>query len=187
MQPCGHVHTHTRRHAYLWAETVHRHTGGRKSCMISSAPMPQVSTVPLEQQATTHNHTYTHTHAHAWQSCKHRMRAACAALPARTRLTRPVGTCVRTRVCGMLTGRACRRCARVRWMYPSPSGWIISGVLSPPIPALLVHGVRCGKGGSSGHPLAGPTAASPPQRAGSHPSLYLFQLKHLCIPTAALT
>lgn len=157
----------TLRRACLWARTVHRHMGGRKWCMISPVPILQVSSLPLKHGARTVVRAWGGIHA--WQSCRRGARPACTALPVHTHPSCPLGTCVHRRV--RHAGWACRRCTRVRWMYSTPSGWIISGVLSG-APCTGFAGV-CGAGWSSGHSLAAPTPASlRSMRATVHPFIF---------------
>lgn len=155
-----------------------------------ACPYSRVSAVPLKQRART-------AIPGAWGGTRACGRTADAGralpvrlcLPAHTRPSRPVGTCVHTRV--RRAGWACRRCARVRWMCPTPPRLDHFGCPSScvsPVPPPRLCGCMRGGGGGGGEqraPACCAHARVPPRHAGDRPSLYLLQHKHLCIPTAA--
>lgn len=117
-------------------------------------------------------------HTCMWQSCRDGARPACA-------------PCLRGSACprppepprGHMCAHACAaRRVGAQEMHPNEVDvphalWLDyfrcpSSCISPPAPALWVYAVR-GEGGSSGHPLAAPTPASPrSMQATIHPFIY---------------
>lgn len=162
-----------------WAHAAHRHIGGRKWCMISRVPIPQVSSFPLKQWARTVVLAWGgHTRVAELQA-----RGApclCASACAHPPELSP----------GHMCAQACAtRRLGAQEMHPSEVdvlhalGLDYFGCF---IGCPLYQLCGCMRGGMKQRAHACCAHARvPPQHAGDGSSLYLLKHKHLCISTAA--